>query len=166
MLICTSPPSRSLAAVALHDHILTTSPCLLYLQCVPPSYILWPQSSTSARILNVLHVNWWKHPKIFSSRVRTNHTRGVYPGRFIRNNFCTFCKAFISVPGSSGSSIRHLYNIPTRTRNFLKFCTSVPQIPGVRVYPFYTLCEVYTPVTQTRNFCVSSVPLPYPTRNF
>ena len=41
-----------------------------------------------------------------------------------------------------------LYDIPTRARNFWKFCTSVPQIPGVRVHHFYSVCEFCTPVPQ------------------
>ena len=41
-----------------------------------------------------------------------------------------------------------LYDIHTRTRNLWKFCTPVPQLPGVQVYHFYNSYECCTPVPQ------------------
>ena len=38
--------------------------------------------------------------------------------------------------------------INTRTRNFWRFSTPLPQIPGARVYHFYCICELWTPVPQ------------------
>ena len=60
------------------------------------------------------------------------------PGYSHTKNFCKFCRTFIPVPGTSGSSVRW------------KFCTRVPQIPGVRVYYFYylLLCEFCAAVSQ------------------
>ena len=60
--------------------------------------------------------------KVVLCRVRTNHTRDVYPGYYPdTKNFCKFCRTFIPVPGTSGSSVRQ----------------SVPQIPGVHAYHFF-----------------------------
>ena len=85
-----------------------------------------------------------KISKVVFSRVRTKHTRGIYPG--------------ITLQRTSVSSVGHSYSYPElvevlygshiRTRNFWKICTPVPQIPGVRVYHFYNLCESCTPVPQ------------------
>ena len=62
----------------------------------------------------------------------------------------------ITLQRTSVSSVGHSYPYPellkvlydshTRTRNFWKFCTPVPTIPGVRVYHFYNVCEFCTPV--------------------
>ena len=45
--------------------------------------------------------------KVVFCTVRTNHTRGVYPGYYPTKNFCEFCiyRTFIPVPGTSGSSV-------------------------------------------------------------
>ena len=58
-------------------------------------------------------------------RVRTNHTRGVYPGYYPTKNFCEFCRTFIPVPGTSVSSVRPCHN----TRNFWKFCKTFIPVP-------------------------------------
>ena len=86
--------------------------------------------------------------KIVFCRVLTNRTRGIYLGYYPTKNLCKFCRAFIPVPGTSGSSVRHSYLYPeflevlyarghkTRgtgtacflpARNFCEFCTAVPQ---------------------------------------
>ena len=44
--------------------------------------------------------------KVGFCRVRTNHTRGIYLGYYPTKNFCEFCRTFIPVPGTSGSSVR------------------------------------------------------------
>ena len=88
--------------------------------------------------------------KVVFCRVRTNRTRGSYSGYYPINNFCKFCGAFIPVPRTSGSSVRHSYpyaealevlyargHITRGTgtasvvpaRNFCEFCTPVPQYP-------------------------------------
>ena len=64
----------------------------------------------------------------------------------------------ITLKITSVSSVGHSYPYPellevkydshTRTRNFWKFCTTVPQLPGVRVCHFYNFCEFCTPVPQ------------------
>ena len=64
----------------------------------------------------------------------------------------------ITLQRTSVSSVGHSYPYPellevlnefhTRTRNFWKFCTPVPQIPEVRVYNLYNVCELCTPVPQ------------------
>ena len=56
--------------------------------------------------------------------------------------------SFVGHPYPYPELLEVLYDIHTRTRNFWKFCTPVPQIPGVRVYHFYNLCEFCTPVLQ------------------
>ena len=61
--------------------------------------------------------------------------------------------------------VLYVIDVHTRTRNFWKFCTPEPQIPGVRVYHFYNVCEFCTPVPQynTRNFCeFRNTSVPYP----
>ena len=64
----------------------------------------------------------------------------------------------ITLERTSVSSVGHsyrypellevLYDIHTRTRNFWKLCTPLPQIPGVRIYHFYNVYELCTPVPQ------------------
>ena len=43
--------------------------------------------------------------KVVFCRVRTNHTRGIYPGYYPAKSFCEFCRTFIPAPGTSGSSV-------------------------------------------------------------
>ena len=50
--------------------------------------------------------------KVGFCRVRTNHTRGIYPGYYPTKKFCEFCRTFIPVPGTSGSYVRHSYPYP------------------------------------------------------
>ena len=92
-------------------------------------------------------------------RVRTNHTSwGIYPGYLQRTS--------VSSVGHSypyPELLEVLYDIHTRNRKFWKFCTPVPQIPGVRVYHFHNICEFIATIPGTS---VSSVSLPYRTRNF
>ena len=97
-------------------------------------------------------------------RVRTNRTRSIYPGCYPTENSCKLCRAFIPVPGASGSSVRHSYLYP---EHFWKFCTPVATIPGVRVqHVFYPLGTSVTSVRlrqNTRNFwkfCKIVIPLP------
>ena len=96
--------------------------------------------------------------KVVFCRVRANHTRAITPG--------------ITLQRTSGISVRHsyaypellevLYDIHTGTRDFWKFCTTVIPVPGTsgisvrqchkypgaRVYHFYSLIELCTPVPQ------------------
>ena len=65
-----------------------------------------------------------------------HHTRGIYPGYYPTKNFCKFYRTFISVPGTSVSSVRpchkypgYGYSIFIPARNFCEFCTPVPQYP-------------------------------------
>ena len=53
-----------------------------------------------------------QNSKVVFCRVRTNRTRRVDPGFFPTKNFCNFCRAFIPVPGTSRSSVRHSYLYP------------------------------------------------------
>ena len=92
-----------------------------------------------------------------------SHTRGMLftPG-------ITLQKTSVSSLGHSypyAVLLEVLYGIHSRTQNFWKFCTPVPQIPRVRVYNYFfsNLCELCTPVHNTRNFCefcITSVPYP------
>ena len=63
----------------------------------------------------------WKPCEVVFCRVRTNHTRGIYRGYYPTNNCCKFCRTFIPVPGTSGSSVRPWPQYP-RYR-YSMFCT-------------------------------------------
>ena len=87
------------------------------------------------------------------------------PGIFIQG---------ITLQRTSVSSVGHsypypellevVYDIHTRTRNFWKFGTPVPQIRGVRVYNiFLTYVSSVRPCHNTRNFCeICNTSVPYP----
>ena len=52
------------------------------------------------------------YTKVGFCGVRTNHTRGNYPGYYPTKNICEFCMTVILVPGTSGSSVQHSYPYP------------------------------------------------------
>ena len=139
------------------DFYVRQSPTSLQLACL----------SVSVRLSNITRLCFVEYVP--------NHTRGIYPGYYPANNFCKLCRAFIPMPGTSVSYVRH----HTRTRNFCKFCTPMPQIPGLRVqhflYPPGTSVSSVRPCHNPRDFCEfcntsipvpktsgSSVRLPYP----
>ena len=103
---------------------------------------------------------------------------GIYPGYYPTKNLCKFCRTFIPVPGTFGSS---LHDIHTRTpeilevlyardhntrgtgtacfvpaRNFREFCTPAPQ--------HRELVEVLQDFRiRTRNFWkICKIPIPLP----
>ena len=102
---------------------------------------------------------------------------GYYPGYYPGKNFCKFCSAFIPVPETSRSSVRHSYLYPkllevlcarghkTRgvgtarfvpARNFCEFCTPVPQYPEV----LEILQDIRTRTGNFWKFCRTLIPLP------
>ena len=86
-------------------------------------------------------------------RVRTNHTRGIYPGYYPTNNFCKICRVLIPVTGTSGSSGRRSYLYSTE---LLEVLYARGTIPGVRVqhvlYPLGTSVSSVRLCHNTRNF--------------
>ena len=120
--------------------------------------------------------NFWrkKVSKVVFCRVRTNRTRGIYPGYL---NLTRVFTPVITLQRTSVGSVGHpypypellevLYGIHTCTRNFWKFCTPVATIPGVRVqnvlYPLGTSVSSVRLCHNTRNFwnfCKTSVRVP------
>ena len=105
-------------------------------------------------------------------RVRRHHTRDITPGITLRRTSLSSVGQSYAYP----ELLEVLYDSHTCTRNFWKFCTPVPQIPGTRVYHFYNLCDLCTPVLQYPKllYARATIPgtsanyvtLPYRTRNF
>ena len=123
---------------------------------------------TLIKILSNCEIDYFK---VVFCRVRTNNTRGIYPGYYPTKNFCEFCSTFISVPGTSGSSVRHsypypellevLYDIHTRTRgmgiSFYNYVSSVRPCHNTR-----NICEFCNTSVPYPEVSVSSVRSPYP----
>ena len=88
--------------------------------------------------------------KVVFCRVRTNRTRGIYPGYNPTKNFCKFCRPFVPVPGTSGDSVRHSYLYT----ELLEVLYARATIPRVRVQ--HVLYPLGTSVSSVR----SSYPYP------
>ena len=99
--------------------------------------------------------------KVVFCRVRTNHTRGIYPGYYPTKNFCKFCRTFIPVPGTSGSSVRQSYPYPEILEVLYASATNTR---GTGIYIiFITYVSSVRPCDNTQNFsdfCNTSVPYP------
>ena len=106
----------------------------------------------------------------------------IYPGYYPTKNFCKFCRTFMLVPRTTGSSVRHSHSYPELLE--LLYCTPVATVPGVRVqhvlYPlgtssvssvrlrhntrsFWKFCKTFVPEPRTSG---SSVRSPYPHPKF
>ena len=84
-------------------------------------------------------------PGVFTPGITLQRIMQVmYPGYYPTNNSASYVTHSYPYP----ERLEVLYDSHTRTRNFWKFCTPVPQTPGVRVCRFHNLCELCMPVLQ------------------
>ena len=103
------------------------------------SLFLYITCTSHFGFLCVTAVLW---PPFFARPCSVGYSQTV-PGVFTPG--ITLQRTFVSSVGQLypyPELLEDLYDIHTRTRNFWKFCTPVPTIPGVRVQHFYTRSEL------------------------